>query len=66
MRIASIGFARTAFTGLGLALVLTALAGSAYAGGPRPMPEIDPGSMGSALTLLIGGACLLTGRSRKS
>jgi hypothetical protein len=28
-------------------------------------PEIDPGSMGSALTLLTGGVLLLTARLRK-
>jgi hypothetical protein len=58
--------ARTARTGVGMALVLTALAGVVRAGGlPPPVPEIDPGSMASAFTLLIGGALLLTGRSRK-
>ena len=61
--------ARTARMGVGLALVLTALAGPAQAGtGPPlsvPVPEIDPGSMASALTLLMGGAFLVTGRSRK-
>ena len=57
---------RTARTGLGLMLVLTALAATATAGGPLPAPEIDPGSMGSALTLLLGGALLITGRSRKA
>ena len=54
--------------GLALAMVLISLAGSAHAGGsPPPLatPEIDPGSIGSALTLLIGGAMVLTGRSRK-
>lgn len=48
---------------LGLALVMSALASSAHA---APVPEIDPGSMGSALTLLIGGAMMLTSRVRKS
>jgi hypothetical protein len=53
--------------GLGFALVLTVLVGPALAGGggPSVAPEIDPGSMGSALTLLIGGAFLLNARSRK-
>jgi len=53
---------------VGFALVLTALAGSAQAGlppPPRSAPEIDPGAIGSALTLLMGGAFLITGRSRK-
>jgi len=48
---------------LGLALVMSALASPAHA---APVPEIDPGSMGSALTLLIGGAMMLTSRVRKS
>jgi hypothetical protein len=61
---------RSAPRGLGLALVIAALAGSAYAGPPSSaahprVPEIDPGSIGSALTLLIGGAFLLTGKARK-
>ena len=60
--------ARTARMGVGMALVLTALAGVVHAGSePPPLgtPEIDPGSMASALTLLMGGAFLITGRSRK-
>ncbi len=56
----------TARKGVGLVLVLSALAGAARAGAlPPPTPEIDPGSMASALTLLIGGAMVLTGRSRR-
>src|SRR5437899_3020750 len=53
---------RTAGAGLGLMLVLSALAGFVHARGPSALatPEIDPGSMGSALTLLIGGAFLIT------
>jgi hypothetical protein len=65
MRIASRWFARAASTALGLAMVLTAVAGSAHAGGGWPTPEIDPGSMSGALTLLVGGAFLLTAKSRK-
>jgi len=59
--------ARTARTGVSMALVLTALAAVVHAGGSPPTtPEIDPGSMASALTLLLmGGAILVTGRSRK-
>ncbi len=58
--------ARTARMGVGMALVLTALAGVVHAGASPPsVPEIDPGSMASALSLLIGGAILLTGRYRK-
>jgi hypothetical protein len=65
MRVTLGWFAKTVSTGLGLAMILTALAGSGYAGGGFPAPEIDPGSMASALTLLMGGAFLITGRSRK-
>ena len=59
--------ARTARMGVGFALVLTALAGVVHAVPPEAVvtPEIDPGSMASALTLLMGGAFLVTGRSRK-
>ena len=59
---------RSAPRGLGLALVIASLAGSAYAKPPSThsgVPEIDPGSIGGALTLLIGGAFLLTGKARK-
>jgi len=67
MKAVSGWLARTAGPAVGLVLVVTALAGWVHAGGdPPPLtPEIDPGSMGSALSLLIGGAFLLTGRSRK-
>ena len=66
--------ARTARMGVGMALVLTALAGVAHAQGLLPSPtsvprisspEIDPSAIGSAVTLLMGGAFLVTGRSRK-
>lgn len=55
---------KTAATALGLALVLSALAGTASAG--FDVPEIDPGSMGGALTLLVGGVMMLTGRARRA
>jgi hypothetical protein len=64
----SISLLKAPRMGLALMLAVIVLAGSAYAGGgppPLPAPEIDPGSIGGALTLLIGGAFLLTGRSRK-
>ena len=48
---------------LALALIVGATAGTAKAG--FPAPEIDPGSIGSALTLLIGGVMALTGFRRK-
>ena len=64
----SISLLKAPRMGLALVLGVIVLAGSAHAGGgPPPLstPEIDPGSIGGALTLLIGGAFLLTGRSRK-
>ena len=33
---------------------------------PPPVPEIDPGSMAGALTLLAGGFLALTDRTRRS
>jgi hypothetical protein len=65
MKMTLMRIGQTVRSGLGWALVLAALAGSAHATVPVSTPEIDPGSMGSALTLLLGGAFLLTGRSRK-
>ena len=56
---------RTAGMALGMALVLTSIA-RADLGPPPAAPEIDPGSMASAMTLLVGGAMMLTGRSRKA
>jgi hypothetical protein len=49
--------------GLGLALVLTALASQAMA---FHSPEIDPGSILSAMTLLTGGMAIILDRRRKS
>jgi len=52
-----------------LLLVLTAVAGVAFAGDPidgaHGVPEIDAGSLASALTLLSGGVLLLTDRLRR-
>lgn len=56
---------RAASTACGLALLVAAMASTASAH-PPAAPEIDPGSMGSAVTLLIGGLMLMTGRRRKS
>jgi hypothetical protein len=54
---------RTTHAAVGFCLILVALSTPAWA---LPHgPEIDPGSMASALTLLIGGSLLITGRSRK-
>jgi hypothetical protein len=53
-------FARKA---CGLALILAACGGTAWA--VDTAPEIDPGSMTAALTLLSGGALMVTGARRK-
>jgi hypothetical protein len=50
--------------GLGFALVLAALSGSAWAV-PGPVPELDPGSMAGAFTLLSCGMLLITRRRSK-
>ena len=47
---------------LGLCLVLTAMGTSAFAS--QPIPEIDPGSMVSAMTLLTGGLLVFADRRR--
>ena len=47
---------------LGLLLFVSATGGVAYA--QRLAPEIDAGSAGSALTLLVGGALLLKDKLR--
>jgi hypothetical protein len=62
--------------GTAFLLVLLALSGVAYGGGnnddycqnhdPQGVPEIDPGSIASAMALLGGGALLLTSRRRRS
>jgi hypothetical protein len=54
----------------GLALVLAACSGVAFAippgpGGPGGAPEIDPGSMQAALMLLGGGVLLVADRFRR-
>lgn len=51
----------------GLMLVVAALAVTALAGGPPfpgQVPEIDPASIASAVTLLIGGMLMFRGRLR--
>ena len=51
----------------GFLMVLTALSGLAMADTPLPglAPEIDPGSIAGALTLLSGGLLMLTDRRRR-
>ena len=51
----------------GFALMLTA-ASTAFASGVDPVirvPEIDPGTMGSALALLTGGYLVVVSRFRR-
>jgi hypothetical protein len=50
----------------GAMLVVTALGATAHADlGPPTAPEIDPGTLSSAITLLVGGTLILTGRRRR-
>lgn len=60
---------RMARKAAGLALVLAALGSVANAQVPvrstRAVPEVDPGMMASALTLMGGGLLLITSRSRR-
>jgi hypothetical protein len=57
---------RTACAGLAYGMVLAALSTAAWARiETTSAPEIDPGSMASALTLLTGGMLMLTGRKRR-
>lgn len=55
---------RTACTGLALGMIVAALSTPAWAR-ISTAPEIDPGSMASALTLVSGGVLVLTGRNRR-
>jgi hypothetical protein len=55
------GLARQA---IGLGLVLAALSGVALAQ-TQVVPEVDPGSMISGMTLLAGGLLILTNRARR-
>jgi hypothetical protein len=50
----------------GLLLALAAMATHAVAGpNPPGVPEIDPGSLASAVALFVGGALMLTDRIRR-
>jgi hypothetical protein len=46
-------------------MVIAAASTAAYAGGPLDAPEIDPGSMAGALSLLTCGVLMLTDRIRR-
>ena len=54
---------RASLVACGGLLVLTALGSAAHAS--IEGPEIDPGTLSSAMTLLVGGALLLTSRRRR-
>ena len=54
---------RIACVCFGFALMFSSMAGLAHA---QPVPEIDAGSMVSALTLLSGGLLVINGRRRKA
>jgi hypothetical protein len=51
--------------GLLVLIMMIATPKTAHAGSPAT-PEIDPGSMAGAMTLLVGGVLALTDRSRRS
>ncbi len=63
-------FLRFGFLSMGMILAASALSSSAFAGaGPPPyphtsVPEIDPGSLAGAMTLLTGGVLTLIDRRR--
>jgi hypothetical protein len=51
---------------LGLGLMIAAFGGPAFAGEPAPaVPEIDAGSMVSAVALLSGAVLVVTNRVRR-
>lgn len=56
---------RLARKACGLAILLSGLGSLAWAAAPGSAPEIDPGSIAGALTLLSGGVLLLTDRRRR-
>jgi len=55
-----------AWKSCGALFVLAALAVPAFGVDPPGVPEIDPLSVGNALTLLTGGLLMLTARRRRS
>jgi hypothetical protein len=57
--------ARTARAGIGFGMMLAALSTPALARDGGSAPEIDPGSIASALALLTGGVLMLTERRRR-
>ena len=55
---------RVGWKAIGFGLVFIALSATAHAVPPASVPEIDPGSALSALTLLSGGLLILVDRRR--
>jgi hypothetical protein len=53
---------RAIAVGAGYVCLLAAMSAQARAFEPVSVPEMDPGSMASALMLLSGGLLILTGR----
>ena len=54
---------------LGMIIVLLACTGNAFAGGQQEIigaPEIDPTSVISGMTLLLGGLTVIRGRRHKN
>ena len=49
---------------VGFALIVAALAGTAFAGSP-PAPEIDGSTASAAIALVAGGLVVLRSRKRK-
>jgi hypothetical protein len=60
------GACRSACRACALLLVVAALGSPALGGEEEPtVPEMDPGTMAGALTLLAGGTLMLTDRFRR-
>jgi hypothetical protein len=57
---------RTCVAALGFALTFAAFGGSAMAVDIGSVPELSPGSVASAVTLLSAGAFMLTAARRRS
>jgi len=56
---------RCAAVAIGALLLLSILGGTAIAGELVTVPEIDPGSIASAVALLVAGGVLLAERIRR-
>jgi hypothetical protein len=50
---------------VGLLLVFAACSGTAYGRGSAKVPEIDPGTASSAVSLLVAGVLMITDRVRR-